>query len=951
MHAFHQAMIGLFGAVGNLQEFRTQPARLADYLPWAALLARGLVVNKDGSLQRTIAFRGPDLDSATDGELMRHRQLFNGLLARLGSQWCVHVEAARRPASTYPDGSRFTDATSLLVDLERRAMFEAQGQQFETRCYLTLTFLPRGDFRGLLDVFMEDEQGRNETLARREVEHFEQMVEEILRLMQDVMAEAHALDDSATLTYLHDGISERQHRVKPPAVPMYLDAVLTDTDLLTGSRPKLGRHHLAVVSLRGFPAESYPRLMEPLNDLAFPFRWVGRWLGLDKDEARKVVTRTRRHWFRRRKTLAAIVHEQMTGEAAQLQQPEALTMAEDADVALQALGEGHLGYGYFTATFTVWDEDRDVALWQATEIARVLNEQGFAARIETLNTVEAWLGSLPGHSRADIRRPVVSTLNVADMVCLSSIWSGPSWNHHLHGPPLLVAKARGNTPFRISTQPPGSDVGHQLVIGPTGAGKSTLLAFMVLQFLRHEGAQVFVFDKGVSCRAAVLAVGGAFFDLGSPEAGIAFQPLRDLETPEQLTWAVNWLAMLLRLRGVAMSQDLEGELYRQLRILSESPPEDRTLSVFSGLVQELDARKALEAFTLSGPYGHLLDAVEAGFTANRVQAFEMERFMKDTTARDIVVPVLTYLFHRLERHFDGRPTLLLIDEAWSFLLDQEFSRQIQEWLTRLRKKNVSVVLATQNLADIAKSGIADTLIQQTMSRIHLPNDKALDPYVRPLYEGFGLNERQIATIGHALPKRDYYYESHQGNRLFELALGPVALALCASSSPEDQKLITRIHTEQPDQPFAEAFLRAKGLDQPSSDLADLRVKLSAAFSESRHEPGSSDAAAVCSDGPGDVGLRRRIHRPSQPGERPAVRREWWHRWGRQDAATDSAERRATAELAPEHPGRRRPHRCGRRHRRAAERSRLCSATFRRSAIRSNRSLPSSMRSSRRISTM
>ena len=78
-------------------------------------------------------------------------------------------------------------------------------------------------------------------------------------------------------------------------------------------------------------------------------------------------------------------------------------------------------------------------------------------------------------------------------------------------------------------------------------------------------------------------------------------------------------------------------------------------SVFSGLVQDLDARKALEAFTLSGPYGHLLDAVETGFTANPVQAFEMERFMKDTTARDIVVPVLTYLFHRLERHFDGRP--------------------------------------------------------------------------------------------------------------------------------------------------------------------------------------------------------------------------------------------------------------------------------------------------------
>lgn len=54
----------------NLREFRSGAVRLADWLPWACLIAPGIVLNKDGSFQRTVRYRGPDLDSATEAELM-----------------------------------------------------------------------------------------------------------------------------------------------------------------------------------------------------------------------------------------------------------------------------------------------------------------------------------------------------------------------------------------------------------------------------------------------------------------------------------------------------------------------------------------------------------------------------------------------------------------------------------------------------------------------------------------------------------------------------------------------------------------------------------------------------------------------------------------------------------------------------------------------------------------
>ena len=83
----------------NLAEYRKKPQSLADFLPWAALVAPGVVLNKDGSFQRTARFRGPDLDSATQAELVGATARLNNALRRLGSGWAIFVEAQRNPGA------------------------------------------------------------------------------------------------------------------------------------------------------------------------------------------------------------------------------------------------------------------------------------------------------------------------------------------------------------------------------------------------------------------------------------------------------------------------------------------------------------------------------------------------------------------------------------------------------------------------------------------------------------------------------------------------------------------------------------------------------------------------------------------------------------------------------------------------------------------------------------
>ena len=125
----------------SLCEYKNKADRLADFLPWAALVAPGVVLNKDGSFQRSARFRGPDLDSATPSELIATTARLNSALRRLGSGWAIFVEAVRRPALDYPDSS-FPDSVSELVERERAAQFAEEGAHFESRYFLSLLWMP-----------------------------------------------------------------------------------------------------------------------------------------------------------------------------------------------------------------------------------------------------------------------------------------------------------------------------------------------------------------------------------------------------------------------------------------------------------------------------------------------------------------------------------------------------------------------------------------------------------------------------------------------------------------------------------------------------------------------------------------------------------------------------------------------------------------------------------------
>lgn len=805
----------------NLKEYRSNPDRLSDYLPWAALVAPGVILNKDGSFQKTFKFRGMDLDSVTDPELESITLRLNNILKRLTGGWAIFTEARRRRSEQYPKAN-FDNPLALMLDEERRVFFES-GVHYESDYYLTLVYLPPEEKLARFEkLFIQRSNQKTELNYQLHLKTFLSEVERVYNLFSELMAETRALNDDETVTYLHSCISPKSHFVKASATPMYLDAFLVDTPLSGGFEPRLGDYHLRVITIYSFPGESVAGMLDNLNHLGFEYRWVTRFIPLNREDAQKELESQMKNWNKKVKKISTIIKEELNKEESIMFDRDALNKVTDTDLALQELGADLVSYGYFTTTITIIDKDLNHLEKKVLAVEKIINSLGFNIVVETVNAVDAWFSSLPGHCQANVRRPLLNSLNFTHLFPLSTIWAGPEQNNHLKNAVLLQTQTEGNTPFRLDLHL--DDVGHTFIVGPTGAGKSVHLGILAAQFLKYPQAQIYFFDKGGSSRALTAGIGGDFYDLAAEGVGeLSFQPLANIDDIHERSWAMEWLHSFLLTENLELTPKIKEAIWEALSSLATSPKKQRTITGFVGLLQDIELRMAFEPLTINGAYGKIFDADQDTLNIyGRWQVFEMEQLMQ---AKAAVAPTLSYLFHRLEQRFRGVPTLLVLDECWLFLDNSIFAAKLREWLKVLRKANVAVVFATQSLQDIEKSSIAAAIIDSCQTKIYLPNANALDERTAKIYDSFGLNARELEILALSCPKRHYYYKSSLGCRVYELALGAGALAYCGAGSKDDQRKVKEILKEYGHDGFNEAWLRYKNLPEASVVIKELSRRM------------------------------------------------------------------------------------------------------------------------------
>jgi type IV secretion system protein TrbE len=786
-----------------------------ELLYYSHLVADGVIrLKDDASLMRTFRVRGPDLKSASDEERLALRHNGNRALTRLDDGWMVQTDLVRYPTEDYAAGGAFPDPVTRLIEHQREAQYRRQGAHFESAIYFTITYRPPGKGANFgRSLFFRDRMSAED----RNLQHFLTTTD---TLTHDLSAQLQLdpLGSAALMSFVESEIIGEQVRMRAPQQFNYLDLWLGRHFLTKGTKPTIAGRHLRVVVPMGLPLESHAEVCEFLNELPFAYRYSIRGIMLGTHNARKIIGKRRTKHHNKRLRPWAFIKE-TTGAAANPNyiNEHADKMAQDANVADAEVESNQVRGLYLTMAVVLIGENRGAIEDQAEYVRKTFSHRDFLARIETFNTIEAWRGTLAGDGWSNVRKMPVNSMNLSDLMPMTSLWTGDIYNpnpmYPPKTPPLFYATTTGQTPFRF--HPHVSDVGHGVIIGPVGSGKSTLAAFIMAQAFRVPNMQVFAFDKGYSSFILTKACGGQHWDLGNDVINAA--PLINIDQEVEREWAHGYVSNLIR---IALTRDLtareDDDVWQALVLLSGRPRHYRTMTALQTHVQNHDLKAALARYTLKGPMGRYLDANEDALLDARFVTFELETLRSSPA----MVPVLLYLFHRVEQRLDGRPTLIIVDEAalLALLNNDMFGTKLEEWYRDNRRKNAAVWLCTQSLEDLRRSQYRSIILESATTKIFLPNPEARTENIAEIYRDFGLSSRQIEIIAdECVAKRDYYLVSTRGRRVFAPDLDPVTLSFVGASSKDDLRRTRELIAEYGES-WPMEWLRERGLPDAARQL-------------------------------------------------------------------------------------------------------------------------------------
>ena len=785
----------------NFSLYKTKGADFASICPYIIMIDDGIVLLKGGALACAYEFLAPDLGSSSAAKINGISVMFNNAILQLGKGWTVQFELQRSYSNTYPS-SPFSNLAGYLIEKQRELNFSYSKAHFENHYFLIFTYQlpPETEMKGMSIFYKKN--GASDTVKSKEmylneIRSFKLTCAKTVSVLESVM-HIRALDSNALFTLLHSSVSlDWNKRVLPDEYTLFIDRALTDSDLENSIPLKLGDYYIPIVTVMAFPVATYPAIFDAINKAQCPLRWSTRFTCFTREEAEKRIANAEKKFLGLRKSLGQLVAEAVSHMKIENENKAAIAEEADAGAARVELYMGNIGFGDYLSNIMVFDKNLEKAEDYARYISGIVSACGFSAKTETHNALQAFCAMMPGNIYADSRALFCSTGNLSHVIPSTSIWAGIQNNGFMEDicgnkKPLLVCGTEFGIPYFLNLNV--KDVGHTWISGPTGSGKSTFLALLESQFLKYPKAKVIIFDKDKSARNLTMCVGGNYIEPGKDET--TFAPLAELNTPEDIRWASDFIEILLAEQTIAITPTMRKVIYNTVKLLSTKTT-GRDLTSFSQYCQyqnpetgHNDIVDGIAPYILGGQFANLFDSdQDSHIPIGNWTMIEMGALMNMSEAA--IAPALFYLFHECEKKFDGSPTLLVLDEAWTFLKNPIFAGKIVEWLKTLRKKHVFVVFATQETDDAARSAIASTIVSQCPTKIFLADEQAETKMIRDSYRNFGLEDSEIHLLTQMVRKRDYFYKSPLGTRLFQLDLDALQLAILTG----DHALLDTIEAE------------------------------------------------------------------------------------------------------------------------------------------------------------
>lgn len=496
--------------------------------------------------------------------------------------------------------------------------------------------------------------------------------------------------------------------------------------------------YASMLSLKEYPTHTYPGMLDELLQLPIEM----------------VITQS-----------LLFQHAQTSRESLELQLRR-LQQARDPDqkgIALleQALGDlvgGEFRFGYQHFTVMIVNDDLTLLEKNIADVTKHLSECGIIAIREHLNLEAAFWAQFPGNFRYIVRKALINTNNFASLCSLNNSPVGHRDGNHW-GEAVTILKTTSQAPYYFNFHPFHSDVGHTLIMGMTGSGKTLLTCFLIAQALKFN-TRVFYFDKDRGAETFMRGIGADYSLLGHGVSS-GLNPLQLPDTRRNRRFLVNWLASLLNAWGdVLNSSDIE-VIHHAVRLNYEQlKPHQRTLANLAdafGRRGPGTLRSRIDQWHSDGALADYFGAEHDQLKlTNRFYCFEMGELL-DKSSELARPSVLFYLFFRIQLALDENPshtpTIICLDEAWALLDNAIFATHIKNWLKTFRKRNAIVLLLSQEVTDVSKASISESINAETVTKIFFPDNNPLKEVYRDI---FHLSEREIALLQHYSTHNRYF---------------------------------------------------------------------------------------------------------------------------------------------------------------------------------------------------
>lgn len=779
---------------------------MSSFIPYGAHVTRHTVSTLSGDYVQVVKIAGASFESADADEINTWHQKLNYFYKNIGStNVAIWQHIIRREENTYPEGDYENDfARSLNETYKKRITTETL---MVNELYISILYRPMPTKAGksIARIFSKTDSKALENDRLEALDKIEKIVEELLISLQRYEPERLGI-------YTHNDIKYSQvleffaYLINAEWQRMPLTQTVISRALAT-TRPFFGHETIelrtpidtilsAVLGIKEYVPETSPGFLNQLLTMPFCYVISQSFTFLSLENAKGILKLQRRRM-----------------EAAE---DDAVSQIDEVENALDDLmskrfvmGAHHFNMLIFASELRELKEN--IALSRGA-----LSDSGIVMAREDLALEAAYWAQLPGNFDYRPRVAPITSRNFAAFAPLHNFPTGRRSGNHW-GEALTMFETAAGTPFYFSyhaSDPNDAeggtlkDVGHTLILGPTGSGKTVIVTF-TLCMLQKCGATAVLFTKDRDTEICIRALGGKYLPI---ENGVntGFNPFQLPPTPTNIQFLNDFVKKLIT-TDLNLTPTEENEVARSIRGVLSLPIEARRigrLMDFTDITQRDGIHTRLKKWCYSREAGdpdgsnawvfdNETDTVLSVFNENKLLGFDVTDFLDNDEIR---TPINMYLFHLTKALIDGRRFALFIAEFWKALSDDYFAGFAKDYLKTMRKKNAFVVLDSQSPSDALYHPISRTLIEQTATKILLPNPAADQ---KEYIEGLNLSEREFELLKHELEPGSRKFVIKQGHNsvIAKLDLKGLNFELdVLSSRTENIKLLESIIDEVGDDP-------------------------------------------------------------------------------------------------------------------------------------------------------